>query len=269
MEGIQEKETKYREALNKAQAFDCNVWWDPLTEKNLRNYTDFQELLSACETEGIRGGIVTDIQAATLDNYTGNDRLRRLLKGCRGWYGAMVLTPDICFDGRERDYIQGLLEDGFRVARMFPKNFEHSMEEYAIGKILKQLEELGIPLMVWHDQVSFKEMDRICTEHPLLNLIVEGHDVKFLYHSREYFALMQKHDNFYLESHNLVLFRELENLWDLSGKMHVIFGSYFPYATPHFAAFRILDADIPKEAKEDIMRGNARRLFPKGKEESL
>lgn len=269
MRGIQEKETKYREALNAAQMFDCNVWWDPLADKNLQNYTDFQELLSACEAEGIRGGIVTDTQAVTLDNYVGNERLRDLLKGYKNWYGAMVLTPDICFDGNERKYIQSLLEDGFLAARMFPKNFEHSMEEYAIGRILKQLEELGIPLMVWHDQVSWKEMDRICTEHPLLNLIVEGHDVKFLYHSREYFALMQKHENFYLESHNLVLFREIENLWSLSEKMHVVFGSYFPYATPHFAAFRILNADIPKEAKEEILHGNASRLFFKREGDAL
>ena len=269
MERIQEKETKYREALNKAELFDCNVWWDPLTDNNLKNYADFEELLSACETEGIQRGIVTDVQAATLDNHTGNERLRSLLKGHKGWYGALVLTPDICFDGNEKEYIQGFLEDGFRVARMFPKNFEHSMEEYAIGKILKRLEELSIPLMVWHDQVSWREMDRICSEHPRLNLIVEGHDVKFLYHSREYFALMQKHDNFYLESHNLVLFREIENLWDLTGKMHVLFGSYFPYGNPHFAAFRILNADIPEEAKEDILHGNAGRLFSKGKEEIL
>ncbi len=101
MERIQEKETKYREALNKAELFDCNVWWDPLTDNNLKNYADFEELLSACETEGIQRGIVTDVQAATLDNHTGNERLRSLLKGHKGWYGALVLTPDICFDGNE------------------------------------------------------------------------------------------------------------------------------------------------------------------------
>ncbi|MCI8375491.1 MAG: amidohydrolase family protein [Lachnospiraceae bacterium] len=266
MEGIREREEAYRQGLNRAEVFDCNVWWAPLSRGNLRQFTDFREMLSACEAEGIRGGIVTDVQAATLDNYAGNERLRRLLKDCPGWYGAMVLTTDVCFDGGGRAYIRDLMAEGFRAVRMFPRNFEHSMEEYAIGKILEELEELGLPLMVWQDQVSFREMDAILSRHPKLNLIVEGHDVKLLYHAREYFALMRKHDNFYLESHNLVLFRELEDLWELSGKMHVVFGSYFPYATPHFAAFRVWGADIPKEAKEAIFCNNAQRLFPEWKE---
>ena len=58
MEGIREREEAYRQGLNRAEVFDCNVWWAPLSRGNLRQFTDFREMLSACEAEGIRGGIV-------------------------------------------------------------------------------------------------------------------------------------------------------------------------------------------------------------------
>ena len=60
MERIQEKETKYREALNKAELFDCNVWWDPLTDNNLKNYADFEDcLLAVCAKANRCDAIVT------------------------------------------------------------------------------------------------------------------------------------------------------------------------------------------------------------------
>lgn len=266
MTSIQEKEDIYRAALAEAKPFDCNIWWSPLEECGFHSYPDLAAQLAACEAIGIHSGIVTDMQAVRLDNYTGNARLRSLLKERPNWYGAMVLTPDVCFDAQGGTYMRELMNDGFCAARMFPQNFAHSMEDYAIGPVLEELEALGLPLILWHDQVSWDVMDRICTAHPKLNLIVEAHDVKLLYFARDYFALMKKHDNFYLESHNLVLPQELETIWDLFGKMPVVFGSYFPYANPHFAAFRALNADIPSPARADILWGNAKRLFPRRKE---
>lgn len=263
---IQEQEAAYRAALAAAKPFDCNVWHAPLQDCGFETFPDLAAQLEACEAAGIRGGIVTDMQAVKLDNYTGNARLRELLRGRPDWYGAMVLTPDVCFDGQGGAYIREMMRSGFCAVRMFPQNFEHSMQEYAVGRVLEELEALGLPLMLWHDQVSWDVMDQICSRHPKLNLIVEAHSVKFLYYARNYFALLQKHDNFYLESHNLVLPQELENIWSLCGKMHVVFGTYFPYANPHFAAFRVLNAGIPDEAKHEILCGAAARLFPKCKE---
>lgn len=269
MTTIQAQRAAYRASLGAAKPFDCNVWWAPLQEDGFRTYPDFSSLLGSLEALGICGGIVTDAQAASFDNYTGNERLRELLPGHPGWYGAMVLTPDILFDGGAGAYLKQMIDGGFRAVRMFPKTYAHSMAEYAIGPLLEQMADLGLPLMVWHDQVSWEEMDRILTAHPRLNLIVEAHDMKLLYHAREYFALMRRHDNFYLESHNLVLPLELENLWELCGKMHVVFGTYFPYANPHFAAYRALNAAIPEEARAELLSGNAGRLFPQRKEAGL
>ena len=47
-------------------------------------------------------------------------------------------------------------------------------------------------------------------EHDVL--IVEGNDVKLLYHNRNYLALLRQCPNLYLETHNLVLYSEIEHL---------------------------------------------------------
>lgn len=265
MTSLQDQELAYQAAVRDANLFDCNIWWAPMEKDGFQNYDDFDALLSGCKAAGIGRGIITDIQTATFDNYTGNERLRKHLKEHPGWFGAMGLTPDICFDPGAGTYLRQMMQDGFRAAWLFPKTYEHSMDDYAIGDILDQLEALGLPLMVWHDQVSWDTMDRICTAHPRLNLIAMAHDVKFLYYARNYFSLLRKHDNFYLESHNLVLPMELENLWAMCGKMHVVYGSYFPFANPDFGAYRVLNADIPEQEKRKICFENADRLFFGGK----
>lgn len=252
---------EYYAFMKEHNIFDCNMWWAPLDEKNLVSFDSIKDMTNEIKKYGINGGIITDRKTINFDYVEGNDRIKDNIKNLDGFYGAMVLTPEILFEKDGVKYIDDLINNKFVCARMFPKGYEHSMKDYAIGNLLSVLEERNIPLMVWHDQVSFDEMDRICSEHPKLNLIVEGHDVKYLYYARDYFSLLLKHDNFYMESHNLVLPDEYENIWKFTGRMNVLYGSYYPYGNPNFAAYRIMSADIPDKVKDDIFSGNAKKLF--------
>ena len=102
MFSIAEQQARYRAALAEQPIFDCNVWYDPLCEEGFVPYDSLDAMLADCEAHGIDGGIVTDRQAAVLDNYTGNARLEKWLAGRKNWYGCMVLTPDVSFLGAER-----------------------------------------------------------------------------------------------------------------------------------------------------------------------
>ena len=267
MFSIAEQQTRFRAALAEQPIFDCNVWYDPLCEEGFVPYDSLDAMLADCEAHGIGGGIVTDRQAAVLDNYTGNARLEKWLAGRKNWYGCMVLTPDVSFLGAER-YIRDRQAAGFRAAAMFPRTFEHSMQPFAVGELLDILQRERIPLMLWHDQVGWDTVDALCSRYPQLPVILRAHTVKFLYYARQYLALLRTHDHLYMESHNLVLPRELETIWALTGKMHVLYGSYMPAANPDFASYRVLNADIPPAARDAILFGNAAALFGLGKEDA-
>ena len=243
------------------EIIDCNMWWAPLDTKNFVHFDTFSDMVSEIKKYGITSGIITDRKTINFDWNEGNERVKENIKNLDGFYGAMTVAPDILFKEGGEEYINSLIKSKFVCARMFPKGFEHSMKEYVIGDLLKILEKNNIPLMVWHDQVSFDEMDEILKNHPKLNLIVEGHDVKYLYYVRNYMSLLKKYDNFYMESHNLVLGDEFEIIWKLTGRMNVLYGSYYPYGNPNFGLYRIFSADIPDSAKELILNGNAKKLF--------
>ena len=259
---VQERSEGYQKWIAESDIFDIDIWWDPTFDQGFVTYQDFEKQMAEYKAFGITGGIITAKASATHDGYVGNAELAELLKGHEGFYGAMVVMPEMGYtEDKGEAYVRGLMEQGFVAARMFPKTYIHSMQEYAVGPILDTLEKLGVPLMLWHTEATWDDMDRICTNHPNLNVIVEGHDRKLLYHARDYVGLMRKHKNFFVETHNLVLFNEFETLYKYCGCDQLLYGSYFPYMTPHFSLYTIMEAVIPEEDRQKIISGNAKRIF--------
>lgn len=259
---IEQRSREFKQWIAETDIFDVDIWWDPTFEEGFVCYDDFDRQMKDYRELGIAGGIVTHKAAATMDPFIGNEELAQLLRGRDGWYGCMVVTPEMGYtaDQGER-YLRSLMEQRFVAARMFPKTYIHSMEEYAVGPVLNTLEMLGIPLMLWHTEATWNDMDRICSNHPGLRVIVEGHDRKLLYHARDYVGLMRKHRNFFVETHNLVLFNEFETLYQYCGCDQLLYGSYFPYMTPHFSLYPVMQAVIPEEMRRKILSGNAKRIF--------
>jgi predicted TIM-barrel fold metal-dependent hydrolase len=92
-------------------------------------------------------------------------------------------------------------------------------------------------------------------------VIVEGNDVKLLYHHRNYLALLAHCPNLYLETHNLVLYSEIEYLAGQVAPDRLLFGTYFPYNTPHASLLPILRARLTDEVKDQIATRNLERLL--------
>lgn len=253
-----EKEEEYRGLLAGYDIFDSNLWWDPRRE-GFRACADMDGYRRELAKAHIASGIVTSVESAQYDPYYGNERLAELLKDEKGFYGCMVLTPEM-MPGDGEAYVDGLLERNFAAARMFPGFYYHSMKPYCAGAVLKLLERKRIPLMLWHSQVPWDMLDELCETYPRLPVIVEGHDVKLLYHSRNYLKLLEKHANFYVETHNLVLFDEIRTLVEKTGAGNLLFGSYFPYHTPHHALYSIAGGELDEAAKQKILGANLLEL---------
>ncbi|MBQ3133236.1 MAG: amidohydrolase family protein [Clostridia bacterium] len=265
MKSIQERSDIFKKQMKESDVFDIDLWWDPYFEDGFVTYKDWDKQMADCKARGINGGIITCRDAAFIDYKTGNDLLADLLakEADKNFYGCMVLVPEVGYaDDKGEAYVRDLMAKGFVAARLFPKTYIHSMQEYAIGPILDTLEKLGVPLMLWHTEASWDDMDRICDNHPNLNVIVEGHDRKLLYHARDYVGLMRKHKNFFVENHNLVLFDEYNTLKKMCGVDQLLYGSYFPYNEPNFALYPVAESDLTDEEKANILAGTARKIFP-------
>ncbi len=259
---VQERSDSFKNWIQESDIFDTTIWWDPNYVDGFVQYTDWDKQMEDYKALGITGGIVTASESAFFDAYNGNELLADLLQRQEGFYGCMVVVPEMAYnEDKGEAYLRDMMEKGFVAARMFPKTYIHSMENYVIGPILDTMEKLGLPLILWHTEADWDIMARICEEHPGLSVIADCHDRKFLYHARDYVGLMRKYKNFYMTTHNLVLFDEFETIDKFCGSDHLLYGSDFPYKTPHFSLYSIQDAQIANEDRQKIISGNAKRIF--------
>lgn len=262
MNHIEERSLAYKQAMAETDLFDVALWWAPQHRDSFAPFTDWGKQLEVWREKGGKGGLVSSHTAAHTDPYQGNAEIESLLRGQDDLYGCMVVTPDMFFKtGAGEDYLRRMKDQGMIAARMYPGAYRHSTQEYAIGKMLDALEKENMPLLVWHIDTGWDAIDRILTCHPGLNVVLESMDRKLLYHARDYIALLQRHRNFYLDTHNLVLFNEYETLCELVGSGQLLYGSYFPYMNIDFSLYPVYAADIPEADRRAIFGGNARRLF--------
>lgn len=251
----------YKAKLLDLDVFDINAWWDPYKTDCFLPVSDFDKWNNNIKDFGIDSAVVTHIDSVKYGAEYGNAKLTPLLESRENLYGCMVLAPEICFDLDAEKYIDTLLKQQFVCARMFPKSYYHSMSDYAVGKLLAILDERRVPLMLWHSEMSWETIDSICSRYPNLPVIVEGHNVKVLYHVRNYIPLLQSHKNFYMETHNLVLFDELKNITDNFGASKLIYGSYYPYNTPNHSLFNVISSRIDKHDIKAVLGANLRNLI--------
>lgn len=251
----------YRRDLQRQAFFDLNAWCGLVPSNDFYQPESWEQIVRDLGQHGIGRAVVSNAQCLEYDPLQGNEGTARLIADQPSLFGAMVLVPDIMLPGGAGlRYIDEKVEQGFVITRMFPKRLHYSMRKWQVGDILAHLERRRIPLMLWHNEVSWDLVESICHDYPDLPVIVEGNDVKLLYHNRSYLALLTSYPNFHLETHNLVLYSEIETLARMSAD-RLLFGTYFPYNTPHASLLPILRARLPEEVKCKLACGNLERLL--------
>jgi len=262
-EGTIEMEcSRYIHDKQQLRFFDLNYWWDPTHYKTFHPIQSFEQQRQEMRPTGIARAVVTSSECIKSDPLTGNEITARLIAGDDSLYGCMLLIPEMASNCRElQEYIDRKIEQKFVAARMFPKKMNHSMKKWLVGDILEYLEFRKIPLILWHNEVNWDLVNELCSQYADLPLIVEGNDVKLLYHNRNYLALLKRYANFYLETHNVVLFSEIDTMVREIGDENLLFGTYFPYNTPDVAMMPITAGNMTETSKHNIACGNLKRLI--------
>lgn len=252
----------FKNDKEKFEFFDLNCWWDISNNKTFHRIGNFDKLVNEIKGYQIKKAVVTNAECLKYDPLTGNESNALLISKYDNLYGCMVLVPEMQFGGMDlKAYIDKKIEQKFVTARMFPKKLNHSMKKSVIGGILTYLEYRRIPLILWHNETSWDFVEGLCQEYKNLPVIIEGNDVKLLYHNRNYITFLKKFQNLYLETHNLVIYSEIDWLSRNISDERLLFGTYFPYNTPNASMMPITNALLDEEAKYRIAGRNFQRLI--------
>lgn len=263
---IEELAANYRATRKQLRFFDSNLWIGYPEKPEFEIIPDVSTLTGYLKRYDIVGGVVTHIAAKNYSPFEANEWLLeslRTVQDLRLW-GNVVLLPGMFPDGDAgRAYLLQAIARGARMARVFPMSHKFSLRSWCIGSgnMLRLLEELQVPLVIWHTEVSWDEVEWLCRMYPTLSVIVEGTPRKILYHTRSYYPLLEQYPNLYIELHSLINYMGVEEIVQLFGARRLIFGSYMSFYDPNTVMMQVTHARIPVDQKMSIARGNLLELI--------
>lgn len=259
---LESRVEEYKKDKEKYNFFDINCWWDISNNTTFHMIDSFGQLRKELKYHYICKAVITNAECLKYDTFTGNESTKVLIEDSEDLFGCMVLAPEMIYSGVGiKKYIDEKVEQRFVAARMFPKMNHHSMKKWAVGEILEYLEYKKVPLILWHNEVSWDFVESLCREYKDLPVIIEGNDVKLLYHNRNYIPLLKKYKNFHIETHNVIIYSEIDYLTSKISDDNLIFGTYFPYNTPDASMMPITAASINEVSKYKIAGQNLQRLI--------
>jgi predicted TIM-barrel fold metal-dependent hydrolase len=237
--------------------FDINCWIPYNKNDSFSKFDNMEEYLSALYSFGVKCAVISNERGFSCNPFIGNEEILALANEYKNIYVGAVLAPEIGFVQKNmRGYIDKLVEQKVVLVRMFPKKLNYSLKKWQVGDILEYLEYKRFPLMIWHTETDWDTINEVCAEYPELPVIIEGNDKKLIYYNRAYIALMTKHKNLYIETHNFVQYLGYEYVVGELGINRLIYGSYFPYNSPNSSMLPIMTANINHSEKCNISGGN-------------
>lgn len=258
---VQEQIESYRRRKTSIEWLDAHCWIGVGPRGSLRPVVTREQTLQQLARYGIRRAIVAHALARDYDPTTGNRLLLEAIADQESLWGAAVLTPDDADASGARRRLKSLIAGKIRMARVFPRSHNWSLSDWGFGPWLDVLEELQLPLAVWHTETTWDDVAAACQSHPLLPVIVEGPNRKLLYHNRTYYRLFERFLNFHLEIHNLVGYLGLDDMVCRFGSERLIFGTYFPHQDPNVPMMLVTHGELSDTDQANIAGGNIGRLI--------
>lgn len=157
-----------------------------------------------------------------------------------------------------QELLRQMHEADVRAVRLFPKEHNWRLREWAAGELLAVLAEARIATLLDADQTDWDEVDAICAAHPGLPLILlrpNYRAARFLY------PLFERHANLRIEFSLYQVHRGIEEICQRFGAERLVFGSALPTFSPGGPVAMVTYADVNERDKEAMAGGTLARLL--------
>ena len=258
---VEQLVAEYRRRRQLLDAFDVNCWLGTPFEPafaSLDGLDDFKAALVRC---GIRRAVVSHTMCVRHGAMEGNRELLESIRPDQDLVAAATLVPEMASGGRWADLLRSMLADGIRVIRLFPRTHNFLLADEYLGGMLEAIQQMSLPLMIWHTEATWPEIGRLCRKYPDLPVIVEGTGRKLFYDNRTYYPLLERSRNLFIETHNLTNYLGLDDLVKRFGSRRFLFGSCFPHLDPNSSIMPISDGDMQEDDRRNVAHGNLERLL--------
>ncbi len=255
------------------EIIDCNFWFGTnyLSQElsvdmgKLNNYSGY-----------LSKNVKTPITAISsyfslyVDPIDGDNMLTDLINSKQSLIGSMIF-PNY-FISREKDfdkYLKKKYSEKFKFCRLYPKTHKYLIDNCSFKKIYFFLNKYCFPTIINLDEIdvtgnkaiNWQMISDISRQYPDIPIIIDGGNSKELMFNGYFYQLLEKSENVYLETHNLLGFNQIEDLTEKFGSKKLILGSYFPFYPEYLSYERIKYARISQGDKNNILSGNIKTIL--------
>jgi len=252
---------EYRRRRNSLGAFDVNCWLGTPLDPAFTSVDGADELKAALDRYGIRRAVVSHTMCVRHGAAEGNQAILEAIRGDEDLAAAATLVPEMAGSGRWPQLLRSMIAEGVRLVRLFPQSHNFLLTGEYLGGMLEAIEEVRLPLMIWHTQTTWPVLGGLCKEYPDLPVIVEGTGRKLFYDNRTYYPFLERFPNLFLETHNLTNYLGLDDLVKRFGSRRFLFGSFFPHLDPNSSTMPMCDGAMEEEDRQNIAHRNLDRLL--------
>ena len=252
---------EYRRRRNSLELFDVNCWLGSPLESVFTSVDGAGEFKAALRRYGIRRAVVSHTMCVRCGAMEGNRELLEAIRDDRDLVAAATLVPEMARSGRWPDLLRSMIAQGVRLVRLFPHSHNFLLAGEYLDGMLEAIQEMRLPLMIWHTQTTWPTLGGLCEKYPDLPVIVDGTGRKLFYDNRTYYQFLDRFGNLFLETHNLTNYLGLDHLVKRFGSRRFLFGSYFPHLDPNSSAMPIRDGQMEEDDQQDIAHRNLERLL--------
>lgn len=224
-----------------------------------------ESLLEDMRHTGIHGALVYHTIAREYAPMYGNRHLVELIADEERLFPCWVVLPSISDEMLPpRELVGQMQSAGVLAAKMFPQRHHIALTEALCGELFSALEEAQIPLLLdaglhgEDQQVTFKEVARLCRNHPDLPLLLQ----KVRWEStRDILSLMQQFPGISLEFSSFQVNYGLEFMKEKVGIDRLLLGTEWPFKSPGAAKSFIDYSELSEEEKAKVAGGNLAALL--------
>lgn len=261
--------------MAKVPLFDAHCSIGRRRMKRPWHFTTVAELIAEMDYHGIEWALVHHATAQEYHPNVGNELLLKELQGQPRLVPCWVLLPPGTEempprvrgpDGQVREThhrpVAWMMQRGVRAARIAPKAHGWSLIERTAWELFTALAQHRIPTFIDAAQISWSELDAVCTAFPELCIVLTETGYRL---NRDLFPALAKHRNIFIEISRYEVHRGMEEICEKFGARRLLFGTGMPEYAPGCPITMLASANISKHDKELIANGNLSRLLKGGR----
>ena len=245
--------------MDTIEFIDCNCMIGPRAAPAQFGSKSTQDVKRILIESGIDKALAYHSRSIEYHPIEGNVALMNDVAGQDFFIPVWVVIPGYTgeFPGGEK-LRAALKENNAAAIKVHPEQLGHSMSTWSMGDIYNSAQELKLPILIQASHITWDMLNEVLNNFPKLNIILTSAGYRM---GRYIYPLMAQHENLYLEISMYKNHLGLEHLCEAFGARRILYGSGMPEFLPGCAKAMVLKADITREEKKEIAKGNILRLI--------